>query len=124
MNMASYTSKSASAVPLALCRSALLLVVAIAAISNADHAENGLKVEKLYVPEVCDIRSKKGDQLTMHYTGTLLAGSKFDSRSVTFAANERVVAWTIGGQRMCEVEYNSARSRDLSVTRMSEETDL
>lgn len=45
--------------------------------------EPDMKVEVTYVPEVCQQKSKSGDQLTMHYTGTLDSGAKFDSRSVT-----------------------------------------
>lgn len=41
------------------------------------------KVETVYLPESCDRKSKNGDSLTLHYTGTLAGNKKFDSRSVT-----------------------------------------
>lgn len=55
----------------------VVLATALAAVSAAD-----LVIDKTFEPEGCDLKSKSGDMLTMHYTGTLNDGTKFDSRSV------------------------------------------
>ena len=46
----------------------------------ADDAEGELKIDVISVPDECESKSKNGDILSMHYTGTLLDGTKFDSR--------------------------------------------
>uniref|UniRef100_A0A1B6FZA3 peptidylprolyl isomerase n=1 Tax=Cuerna arida TaxID=1464854 RepID=A0A1B6FZA3_9HEMI len=38
-----------------------------------------LKIDRVYVPEICEVRSKQNQMLTMHYNGTLENGTKFDS---------------------------------------------
>ena len=55
---------------------ALLLVAAVC------RAEEELKVETLEKPSECTKQAKKGDMLSMHYKGTLVDGTEFDSRLV------------------------------------------
>ncbi|XP_068145237.1 uncharacterized protein Fkbp14 isoform X1 [Drosophila tropicalis] len=68
-----------------------------------------LKVEVISTPEICDQKSKSGDSLTMHYTGTLQAdGKKFDSsfdrdQPFTFqlGAGQVIKGWDQGLLNMC-----------------------
>ncbi|XP_023247808.1 FK506-binding protein 2 isoform X2 [Copidosoma floridanum] len=69
------------------------------------------KMEQTYVPEVCDVKSKINDQLTMHYTGTLKDGTKFDSsldrdQPFTFqlGVGQVIKGWDKGLIDMCEGE--------------------
>lgn len=72
---------------------------------------SGLKIDYMFIPdpEVCEPKSKKGDMLTMHYTGTLQnGGKKFDSshdrdQPFTFqmGVGQVIKGWDEGLLNMC-----------------------
>ncbi|KPI96192.1 FK506-binding protein 2 [Papilio xuthus] len=57
-------------------------VFVLLALAGATFAatEPEFKIDVVSVPEECTTKSKHGDMLTMHYTGTLENGHKFDAR--------------------------------------------
>jgi len=71
-------------------------------------AEDELKVETVFKPEECEKVSKKGDMLSMDYTGTLDDGTKFDSsvdRNQPFnfqlGVGQVIKGWDQGLEDMC-----------------------
>ncbi|CAB3406259.1 unnamed protein product [Caenorhabditis bovis] len=84
---------------------ALLAVVAFAADEKKiDKLQIGIKKRA----EECEMKSKKGDILHMHYTGTLLDGTEFDSsrsrnQEFTFTLGQGMVikGWDQGLLNMC-----------------------
>lgn len=64
------------------CFSACLLVVAAlasSALAEIETRASGLKVDVVSKPDACDKEAKNGQMLSMHYTGKLEDGTKFDS---------------------------------------------
>jgi len=88
----------------------MILMLCLLSIATVNcETQKDLKVESVYKPEGCDSKTKSGDMLTMHYTGTLLSdGKKFDSsldrdQPFTFqlGAGQVIKGWDQGLLDMC-----------------------
>merc|ERR1712153_92706 len=88
------------------CLAALLLVGTV--LSEPEVKDSGLAVEYVSKPDTCDRVARNGDMLSMHYTGTLEDGKKFDSsydRSEPFkfqiGVGQVIKGWEEGVLGMC-----------------------
>jgi len=79
--------------------------------------ESGLKIETVHMPAECQVQAQHANLLSMHYTGTLADGTKFDSSvdrdepfqfqigigQVIKGWDEGVMGMCVGEKRMLEV---------------------
>jgi len=96
---------------LLVCAAALVSVDAADQPKQTGQSEtlaNGLKIEYVYTLDGCEPKSKANDMLTMHYTGKLVDGTKFDSshdrdQPFTFqlGVGQVIKGWDLGLTKMC-----------------------
>lgn len=91
------------------CISSFLLSVDIFAAVQAKKNLVEVKIKVTKRGENCTIKSRKGDRLSMHYTGTLQDGTKLDSSdgtpfTFTLGAGQVIKGWDQGLLDMCEGE--------------------
>ncbi|XP_053680081.1 peptidyl-prolyl cis-trans isomerase FKBP2 [Anopheles nili] len=88
----------------------VVCLVGIALVPNVQ-AEAKLKIGVKKRVENCTVRTKKGDLVHMHYTGTLEDGTEFDSSiprgnplTFTLGMGQVIKGWDQGLLGMCEGE--------------------
>ncbi|XP_061729216.1 peptidyl-prolyl cis-trans isomerase FKBP2 [Cydia pomonella] len=97
-----------------LCKIMLFVLVLMSIISHvviASTAPTKLQIGVKKRPSECPIKSRKGDLLHMHYTGTLDDGTEFDSSiprgnplTFTLGSGQVIKGWDQGLMGMCEGE--------------------
>ncbi|CAI4222102.1 unnamed protein product [Auanema sp. JU1783] len=87
-----------------------LIVLAVIALGlvTAEKTVDKLQIGIKTRAENCDVKSRKGDLLHMHYTGTLLDGTEFDSSrtrnqefTFTLGMGQVIKGWDQGLMGMC-----------------------
>ncbi|KAL5008900.1 hypothetical protein ScPMuIL_014481 [Solemya velum] len=113
-----YLIKSARKMRLTWIYSAAVFLVLVLTVKSDDDKTDEKKAKKLQIgikkrvdADKCKIKSRKGDTLNMHYTGTLEDGSKFDSSLdrgtpfvFTLGSGQVIKGWDQGLLGMCEGE--------------------
>jgi len=79
--------------------------------ANKDKQKLQIGIKKRVDAENCKIKSRKGDVLSMHYTGKLESGEEFDSSiprgtpfKFTLGTGQVIKGWDQGLLNMCEGE--------------------
>eukprot|EP01098_Paradermamoeba_levis_P007146 TRINITY_DN2965_c0_g1_i2.p1 TRINITY_DN2965_c0_g1~~TRINITY_DN2965_c0_g1_i2.p1 ORF type:complete len:133 (+),score=31.11 TRINITY_DN2965_c0_g1_i2:113-511(+) len=85
-----------------------LLCIVLFALHCVSVLGSGLKIGVKFRPEKCDRKTKPGDSLSIHYTGTLTDGTQFDSSvprnqpfTFTLGAGQVIKGWDQGLVGMC-----------------------